>query len=801
MIEGRFGDVDVLAAEPDAPAIRRVLKARADAARGMYAEAEAALAAEAERDPAGEAALELGLLLRSLGRPDEAQARFEAVLSAASSSRATRDPEVLLRLGRALAADGRPRQANTVFQEASRLAPNDPRIPTAWGNLFIEKHNTKEAAELFGMALKADDRWVPAAIGLARALMEDDPVAARESLDRALAIDPDSVDARLLLAELALDERRIPDAVAEIDRALAVNPRRVEALALRAAVAFLQDRPEETERLAAEALAINPRAGEVYRVVGAQAASHYRFEDAVALLQKGAALDPDNPRIQAELGMHLLRTGDEAAARAALEKSFKLDRYDVVTYNLLSMLDNLDRFETFEEQDLIVKLHPDEVRIMREPVVNLAREALAILGKRYGVTPRGPVLIEMFPKHDDFAVRTLGLPGMVGALGACFGRVVTLDSPRASRTPGTFNWSATLWHEMAHVVTLQLSAQRVPRWLTEGTSVFEERRANPSWGREGEHDFLRAYARGDLIPLATLNTGFSSARTIGLAYHQSSVVVEYLVERFGDAGLQKLLKAFATGQSQEEALQSALGLTFAELQTSFDAFLESRYGGLKKALAPLDAQLPEGEGPEAVAALVAFADEHAGNYDAQLAAGRALMERGAKAEARRVLERAATLVPQTMGDESPRMALAELALEADDKARAMSELERVIKEAHTGMDAARQLLAVARETGDNARAQLAAERIVALDPFDGAAHAELGRLALQRQEPAAAIESLELALSLNPTDPVVIHTDLAEAFLASGQPEQVKQHVIAALEIAPRFERAQELLLRIVDGR
>ena len=39
---------------------------------------------------------------------------------------------------------------------------------------------------------------------------------------------------------------------------------------------------------------------------------------------------------------------------------------------------------------------------------------------------------------------------MIGALGACFGRVVTLDSPRA-RPPGTFQWEATLWHELAHV--------------------------------------------------------------------------------------------------------------------------------------------------------------------------------------------------------------------------------------------------------------------------------------------------------------------------------------------------------------
>jgi len=126
------------------------------------------------------------------------------------------------------------------------------------------------------------------------------------------------------------------------------------------------------------------------------------------------------------------------------------------------------------------------------------------VGSRYGWKPDGPILIEIFPRHDDFAVRNLGLPGMVGALGACFGRVVTLDSPRA-RPPGSFNWQATLWHELAHVVTLHLSKQRVPRWLTEGVSVYEERQARPSWARDMEVSFAEAMNRGEIIPLAELN--------------------------------------------------------------------------------------------------------------------------------------------------------------------------------------------------------------------------------------------------------------------------------------------------------
>jgi hypothetical protein len=132
---------------------------------------------------------------------------------------------------------------------------------------------------------------------------------------------------------------------------------------------------------------------------------------------------------------------------------------------------------------------------MRHYVPELARNAMDALSRLWEFTPKGPILIEMFPEHDHFAVRTLGLPGLLGALGACYGRVVTLDSPRA-RDPGTFNWGETLWHELAHVITLQLSNNRLPRWLSEGTSVYEERRGAADVGRGSDKPFARAVANG-----------------------------------------------------------------------------------------------------------------------------------------------------------------------------------------------------------------------------------------------------------------------------------------------------------------
>src|SRR4051812_43091915 len=63
LVEGRFADVEALAAEPGAPPSRRIVLARADAARGRLQAARQRLEAEVAKAPAGDAALELGFVL------------------------------------------------------------------------------------------------------------------------------------------------------------------------------------------------------------------------------------------------------------------------------------------------------------------------------------------------------------------------------------------------------------------------------------------------------------------------------------------------------------------------------------------------------------------------------------------------------------------------------------------------------------------------------------------------------------------------------------------------------------------
>lgn len=770
-------------------------RAEAEHARGRYAEAEALFEQAAADDPAGDAALGLARLLQKLGRADEAQPILEGIVERHAQSS---DAAALTRAGQASQALGRYRAANTLLRRAQSLAPE--RVPTdiAWGELFLEKYNRPDAIRSFRAALDKAPDAAAAHLGLARALADDNPPAAVESARRALEIEPSMTGAYVLLAGLALDDGRLDETATLVGRALEINPADFDALSLRAALAYVADDREAFERDVATVVGINRAYGDIYRVAGERLARQYRFGEAVPLVERALEVDPRNNRARSDLGLLLLRTGDEARARTLLTEAFQNDPYDVVTYNLLSLLDTLDSFDTIERAGLVVKLPKDEAPVMGELVPALAERAVSALEARYAFSPRGPLLIEMFSRHDDFAVRTLGLPGMIGALGACFGRVVTLDSPKA-RAPGTFNWEATLWHELAHVITLQMSNQRVPRWLSEGVSVYEERRAGPGWGRESEMEFLRAYAGGRLLDVRRLSAGFTNPRTITLAYHQASVVVESIVDAHGEAGLRRLISAYASGADDDRAMQQALGQGLEQVAQHFDRYLERRHGDARRALS-VDPAVGDALAGADLAELRRLAGEHAGSYDVQVALARGLIAADLATQADEVLRRAVALLPSETGPESPRALLAAQADGRGDHAAAMAWLDAMLADDHTGLETARNLARLAERSGDTGKLKTAHARVVQVSPFDSASHAALGRLLRTEGQVDPAIERFRLALAAGPIDASTVRTDLAETLVDAGRRAEAKQQVLFALEATPRYERAQELLLQLVDG-
>jgi Tfp pilus assembly protein PilF len=142
-----------------------------------------------------------------------------------------------------------------------------------------------------------------------------------------------------------------------------------------------------------------------------------------------------------------------------------------------------------------------------------------------------------------------------------------------------------------------------------------------------------------------------------------------------------------------------------------------------------------------------------------------------------------------------------MALEKKDNARAITELTALIAVDFNNVDAARQLADLLRQAGveDVAKLRPVYERIAAIDPFDPEAHTMLGRFALDRNDADAASREFRAVIALGPVDKAAAYTDLGESYFKSGKRTEAKKQILAALEIAPGYERAQGILLKLVD--
>jgi tetratricopeptide (TPR) repeat protein len=346
---------------------------------------------------------------------------------------------------------------------------------------------------------------------------------------------------------------------------------------------------------------------------------------------------------------------------------------------------------------------------------------------------------------------------------------------------------------MAHVITLQMSNNRLPRWLSEGLSVYEERRAREDWGRETEVSFVQALDAGKIPKLRDLNEGFNDPRTITLTYFQASLAVEHLFKTYGDQAVWRLIRAYGKGVEIDEAVKEAFNTTLDSIQASFDAKLERDYAAMRKAL-----KSPEMEANPTLDDLKKLAVSNPDSFRVQMELAQALHEAGEPAEAIAVLERASKLLPQANGDANPNALIALIAAEQKDTDRAIQALEALVKVDSTDVESARKLAALLATRGDAARTTAAYTLVAELDPFDVLAQTAVGRAALQRRDTDKAIRAFRAALAAGPSDKAAAHLDLGEAYFQAGQLDDAKKEALAALEIAPSFERAQDLLLKIV---
>jgi tetratricopeptide (TPR) repeat protein len=813
---GRYADAEEEAKKFQATSPRspQMLNALGEvlATRGRHAEAEAAFKKAIAGGAADALAAEANLasLRLARGEREEAMRGFRRLIDAynQSSSLSSEQLAAVARACWALGADDPQlfKDALKAFDEAIAADPDNMAARVGLVELFLEKYNRADAATAAKDALERNPSHPGALLAMARVLDADGAPGMLETLERSLKVNPAFEPARVFLAEVRLDQEDYEAAAREAEKVLADNPASLPALSALAAARHFQGEATKYEEARQRALALGPRNAELYNRLAELSARNRLYRQAADFAQQAVALDPRTWRGLGILGLNQLRLGKVAEGRTSLEASFKGDPYNVWIKNTLDLLDTFPKYKETRTEHFQILLHGKEAALLAPYTGELAEDAYARLSARYGYRPDGPVRVEVYPDHADFSVRTVGLAGLAG-LGACFGPVLAIDSPSA-REVGQFNWGSTLWHEIAHTFTLGLTGNRVPRWFTEGLSVHEEHRARPGWGDDVTVEFVRALKAGELLPLADLNRGFirpKGPEQVANSYYQASLVVEWIEAQRGFPALLALLKAYGDGRSTEQAFSSVLGTTLEDFDKAFFAQLEQRFAGPLSAIRPATRIIAPGLGAgparTSPADVEARAKADPGDFEAQLAAGMALFHASKRAEALPYFERAQALFPEFAGRESPHFYLAAIYKDQGRPLDAVRELQQLTAIADGHYRGQLELAHLLEDQGDLKGAAASLDRALYISPFEPAVHERLAALSMRLGDRAGVVRARRALVALDPVDRPEALYQLALALAEAGDAAGARREVLHALEIAPRFQRAQELLLRLHDAR
>jgi cellulose synthase operon protein C len=665
---------------------------------------------------------------------------------------------------------GQYQEANDEFRAAYRNQPDSAEVRVEWGKLFLERFNVSEAANLFQEALKIDENYAPGYIGLARVYAAGFDKKAVIFARQAIAHDPKLVDAHELLAYLALEDNDTKAAGEEAAKALAISSEALKAMAVLASMDWLNGNPhsEWMDRV----LKVNPIYGEAYATGAHFLVINRRYDEGIRYYRKALELNRELWPARSQLGVNLMRLGLDDEAKQHLERCYEAGYRDAETVNSLRLLDTLKDYQTFKSGNTTLMLQKDEAALLRPYIEPELSRAIAVYERKYKMKLPGPVRLEVYPNHDDFVVRTLGLPGQGGLLGVTFGLVVAMDSPSA-RPPGELNWASTMWHELSHVFVVTATNSLVPRWFTEGLAVHEETSASPDWGDRMTPSIVAALQKKQLLPVGDLDRGFvrpEYPNQVIVSYFQAGKICDYIAQNWGDDAILAMIHSFAARKTTAEAIEANLHIKPAAFDKQFLTWLDQQtsapvrhFDEWKKGIAQVRSDLHDGKPDQAIREGLAIR-----NY-----------------------------YPEYVGEQSVYELVSQAYIAKGDKANAIRQLEKYRDAGGTNVTSLKQLAALEEDSAQLQQAEITLRKLNYIFPEDQEIHRRMGDLLLKAGDTNGAIREYKALLELKPADSAESHYQLAKAFSAAHRINEAKDQVLLALEAAPNYKPAQQLLLQL----
>ena len=685
------------------------------------------------------------------------------------------------------------------FDRAKKSNPKLPDVYIATAELALEKHDYQEAANSLKRAveLQPDNPYVHFLV--AKAWASSDPEKTNAAIKQSLELNQHFAPTLLMQVDNMIDGEAYEQAGNLIKKVLKTNPLHPEAWAYKAVIAHLQG-DEEAEKAAREkALSTWSTNPDVDHLIGKKLSRNYRFAEGAEYQRSVLKLDPDNIKARLQLSSDYLRLGKEESGWKLADQVHEADAYNVVAYNAVTLRDEMRDYATIETDKFLLRMDAREAKIFGEQIIAHLNEAHEFLCDKYEVELDGPVTVEIFPQQKDFAIRTFGMPGGAGYLGVCFGRVITANSP-SSQGERPANWRSVLWHEFCHVVTLEKTRNKMPRWVSEGISTYEEQEKNDAWGERLTVDYRQMIEGDDLTPVSKLSAAFLSPKSpqhLQFAYFESALVVRFLIERHGLQTMKRILVDLGVGMPINEALTRHV----SSLEKLDEDFAEYAHKFVAKSAPELDWEPFQELAKLDLAGTKEWLKDHPNNYFGMMKLAKLLIDAKDFTAAEELLTRTRKLYPEDRDGNGTYALLGLLYKKTGDKEKEAEALLKLASLNDRTLEAYERLIELETENEDWSKVHGNAERYLAVQPMIPFGHEQLAKSAEELNKPADLARSLTALLEMDPVDPAALHYRISQAHDESGEGEKAKRHVLMALEFAPRYRDAQRMLLKLAGGK
>ncbi|TWT33919.1 tetratricopeptide repeat protein [Posidoniimonas corsicana] len=779
----------------------RHVKAEAELAIGRYADAMATVEEGLESYPQS---IRMRMLAHQVFRfngRDELAAMHLGRVGQLIETRSRRywSTNDLLTLGRYLLMQGEDarRVLELCYDPITAQHPDFIIGHLASAELALEKYDHALAAQTLESAPEAAQSDPRYHYLLARAFADGDPKRASAALAKALELNPRHPESLLMQVERLIDAEQYVNARSLLAKVLEVNSKHPVANAYQSVLHNIagDEQGESSARNAAlSSWKSNP---EVDHTIGRKLSDKYRFSEGADYQRRALEMDSGYLPARVQLAQDLLRLGEEEEGWRLIQEVSATDGYNVVAHNLATLHDSLVKHQVLADDAFYLRMEQHEAAVYGERVLDLLSKAKQTICEKYDVSIEEPVVVDIFPNKNDFAVRTFGIPGADGFLGVCFGNVITANSPAALGDTKA-NWQAVLWHEFCHVVTLKKSANKMPRWLSEGISVYEELEQDETWGQRMTPTYRQMVLDGEMAPLSELSSMFLAPKSplhLQFAYYESSMAVRYLIENYGFETIKIILDDLAAGVSINEALVRHAD-PLGKLNSGFQEYLTSEAEGLAPKLNWDEFDLPPAAEADAVAE---WLEGHPDNFYGLIRHAQTLQRSGDWQAAIDPASRLRELYPEYTGAGNAYTLLSQSYHELNDEASEREALEALAARDSEATGAFFRLAEMAEQNQDWGAVLQNAERLLAVDPLTPIPHRYLARAADALEQPTSAIAAYRALLEFETSDPVNAHYRLATLLQDEGRRDEARREVLLALEDAPRFLDAHKLLLELVD--